>query len=227
MTAAAVASLAAARDTRGRFQPGCSGNPQGKRPGTLNHATILKRLMAEGDDERIGQQILDRALKGEWRAERFVFERLEPKPRSRPIALDFPEGATVGQMGEIVLRAMASGEISPEEALQVARYLDKLGKLRAAEAPARPAESRAPSASPAVEATPLHSACMSTPPASLDAEPEPAATPPRSPAPAWPGSRRRRAAASEPAAGVPLPLAAVAASAGRADSLQRACILQR
>jgi hypothetical protein len=49
---ATVSSIAAARDARGRFQPGCSGNPAGKKPGTLNRATILKRVMAEGDEER-------------------------------------------------------------------------------------------------------------------------------------------------------------------------------
>src|SRR5271170_4851416 len=88
MAATAAVSLAAARDTRGRFQPGSSGNPAGKQPGTLNHATILKRIMAAGDDEAIARQILDRALAGEWRALRFVMERLEPKPRARAIMLD-------------------------------------------------------------------------------------------------------------------------------------------
>src|SRR5580700_3377528 len=101
---ATVSSIAAARDARGRFQPGSSGNPAGKRPGTLNRATVLKRIMAEGDEERIASLIVERALKGEWGALRFVQDRLEPKPRARPITLDFPETATVAEMSEIVLR---------------------------------------------------------------------------------------------------------------------------
>src|SRR5271170_4131330 len=116
MTTAASAngsSTAAARDARGRFQPGCSGNPAGKKPGTLNRATILRRVMDERDEERIGCLILERALKGDWAALRFMHERLEPKPRARPITLDFPAGANTAEMSEIVLRATADGEISP------------------------------------------------------------------------------------------------------------------
>src|SRR5271156_3006018 len=99
MTALALATTAdapvspTARDMRGRFQPGCSGNPAGKKPGTLNHATVLKRVLAEGDDETIGRHIIDRALKGEWVAARFVMEHLDPKPRSRPIEFGFPADA--------------------------------------------------------------------------------------------------------------------------------------
>src|SRR5277367_3252444 len=132
MTAAASDSIASAtaRDARGRFQPGCSGNPAGKRPGTLNRATVLKRAMPDGDDERIASLIVERALKGEWGALRFVQDRLEPKPRARPIALDFPEGATVAEKSEIVLRAMAAGEISPDEAIQVMRLLDQVESQR-------------------------------------------------------------------------------------------------
>src|SRR5271156_1161835 len=97
----ATAAQSTPRDPRGRFQPGCSGNPAGKRPGTLNHATILRRLMEDGDEAIIGHLILTQALKGEWRALRFVFERLEPKPRWRPIQLDIQAGATPAQIGDI------------------------------------------------------------------------------------------------------------------------------
>src|SRR5580700_4921510 len=71
---ATVSSIAAARDARGRFQPGSSGNPAGKKPGTLNRATLLKRVMADGDDEQIAKLILERARKGEWGPMRFVLE---------------------------------------------------------------------------------------------------------------------------------------------------------
>ncbi len=130
---AAVASIAEVRDTRGRFKPGCSGNPAGKAPGTLNRATILKRWMADGDDEDMWRQIIARAKQGEWAALRFVMERLDPKPRARPVMLDFPEEAGFAQRCELVVRAMAAGEISTAEALQVARMLEKAEKAKAAE----------------------------------------------------------------------------------------------
>ena len=234
MTATASADIvspAAARDARGRFQPGCSGNPAGKKPGTLNRATILKRVMEDGDDERIANLILERALKGEWGALRFVQDRLEPKPRARPIMLDFPEGATVAEMAEIVLRATAAGEISPEEALQMMRLLDKVEAQRCAAwasaavhghpAPAtRPTVARRPAGPPAAAPAPdLHSASIATPPP-CDATPvEPAAS----------LRRRRRAAraAVASALGAPPELAAmVAGAAGPTDRLYSTCNLR-
>ncbi|MEJ0071585.1 MAG: DUF5681 domain-containing protein [Pseudomonadota bacterium] len=41
----------AVRDGRGRFVPGSSGNPAGKKPGTRNHATVLKELLRDGEAE--------------------------------------------------------------------------------------------------------------------------------------------------------------------------------
>jgi hypothetical protein len=219
-------SSSAARVARGRFQPGCSGNPAGKRPGTLNRATILKRAMAEGDEERIASLIVERALKGEWSALRFVQDRLEPKPRARPIMLDFPEGATVAEMSEIVLRAMANGEISPDEALQIMRLLNQIevqrGKAWAAAAAhgeptpaARPTFAARPASDPPAEAAAapapdLHSASIA-----------PSSAPSRRATP----SMRHRGAATAAIDALP-PLAARAAgAAGWADGLQRACNL--
>ena len=240
-----TAAQSTPRDPQGRFQPGCSGNPAGKRPGTLNHAIILRRLMAEGDEAIIGHLILNQALKGEWRALRFVFERLEPKPRARAIEWNFPEHATLAEMSMTVFRAMAAGEISAEEALQIMRYLEKAelhrAAGRAAEAAARPvaaapeasrpaatgrAAARRPADPPAVSVAPaaqeavLHSASISTPP--------------RAASPSWsaPVSTRRRpaaaAAAAATAAIAPLsPVAGLAAGvAGRADAQHSTCNLQ-
>jgi hypothetical protein len=226
-----TSSTTAGRDTRGRFQPGCSGNPAGKRPGTLNRATTLKRVMEEGDDERIASLIVERALKGEWGALRFVQDRLEPKPRARPIMLDFPEGATVAEMAEIVLCATAAGEISPEEALQMMRLLGLVeDQRRTAWAAAtvqghpvpatRPTVARRPAGPPAAAPAPdLHSASIATPPP-CDATPvEPAAS----------LRRRRRAAraAVASALGAPPELAAmVAGAAGPTDRLYSTCNLR-
>jgi Family of unknown function (DUF5681) len=161
----AVVQMAPVRDGRGRFQPGCSGNPAGKRPGTLNHATLLKREMAEDDEGQFARQILDRARQGEWRALRFVWERLDPKPRQRPLEFDMPEGADRLEMMELLFRAMVEGEIAPDEALQVARLIDKLEAARTAAA---------------AQEGDLHSACNSTSPV---AEVGPAAQAPAHPSP--------------------------------------------
>ena len=120
------------RDKKGRFRPRCSGNPAGKKLGTRNRLTILKEALRDGEDTRVARIVIDKALAGDAVAARFLLERLEPKPRGRAIHLDIPEGESPA--GEVVatfnaaLRAMAAGEITPDEAVSVARFLE--GRMR-------------------------------------------------------------------------------------------------
>jgi hypothetical protein len=124
--------LGIARGADGRFLPGSSGNPAGKKTGTRNRATLLKEALREGEDATLARIVIDKALAGDAVAARFLLERLEPKPRGRPIHLDIPEG--LSPAGEVVatfnaaLRAMAAGEITPDEAVSVARFLE--GRMR-------------------------------------------------------------------------------------------------
>src|SRR3954470_5789612 len=85
---------AAARDGRGRFQPGHSGNPAGKKPGTLNHATRLKRLLSDEAYDTVAGRMIDAATEGHIPSVRFLMERMVPKPRGRAIALELPAGAS-------------------------------------------------------------------------------------------------------------------------------------
>jgi hypothetical protein len=121
-----------ARDANGRFVPGCSGNPAGKLPGTRNRATVLAEALQAGEAENIARVVIDKAVSGDAVAARFCLDRLSPKPRGRAIRLDLPEGESAG--GDVVamfnsaLRALASGDITPDEAVAVARFLE--GRLR-------------------------------------------------------------------------------------------------
>jgi hypothetical protein len=121
----------ATRDARGRFQPGSSGNPAGKQPGTLNHATRLRQWLddPEGDGKAVARALVAQAVKGNVPAIRIVMDRLDPKPRSRPIALELTEAATFAERFDAVFAAMAAGDVTPEEALQVARVLDTFSKV--------------------------------------------------------------------------------------------------
>src|SRR5262249_30676765 len=85
----------ATRDARGRFQRGRSGNPAGKKPGTLNHATRWAHLLREDDFDTVAGHIIALARKGEFRAIRFLLDRIDPKPRNRAITLEFAPGASV------------------------------------------------------------------------------------------------------------------------------------
>jgi hypothetical protein len=120
------------REANGRFRPGCSGNPAGKKPGTRNRATILREHLADGEEARLARIVIDKALAGDAVTARFLLDRLEPKPRGRPIQLELPGGESAA--GDVValfnsaLRAMAAGVITPDEAVLVSRFLE--GRFR-------------------------------------------------------------------------------------------------
>jgi hypothetical protein len=129
---------AAMRDANGRFAPGISGNPAGKKPGTRNRATVLREALAEGEDIAAARIVIDKALAGDVATARFVVDRLTPRPRGRAIALDLPGGEKAGDVlaaSNATIAAMAAGEITPDEALTVTKVLD--GRLRALKAAAR------------------------------------------------------------------------------------------
>jgi hypothetical protein len=128
----------AARDGNGRFLPGQSGNPAGKKPGTRNRATALRAALADGEEKAAARIVIDKALSGDAVAARFIVGRLMPRPRSRTIELDLPAGAGAADIlaaSNATIAAMAAGEITPDEALTVTRVLD--GRLRALKAAAR------------------------------------------------------------------------------------------
>jgi hypothetical protein len=141
---------AAIRDANGRFAPGNSGNPAGKKPGTRNRATVLREALTEGEDVAAARIVIDKALAGDAVAARFIVDRLTPRSRGRTIALDLPEGKRAGDVlaaSNATIAAMAAGEITPDEALTVTKVLD--GRLRALKAAAREEE-----VSPALEGEP-------------------------------------------------------------------------
>jgi hypothetical protein len=86
------------RGADGRFLPGQSGNPAGKRPGTKNRATLLAEALAEGEAEALTRLVVEKALAGDGVAARFLLGRLFAKPRGRAIRLALPKGARPGDV---------------------------------------------------------------------------------------------------------------------------------
>jgi hypothetical protein len=126
--------LPADRDASGRFLPGRSGNPWGKKPGTRNRATEIRAMLAEGEETAVARTVIDKAKTGDAVAARFLLGLLcpRPRPRGRTIALALPDGARAGDTAaafNATLQAMAAGEITPDEALTITRMLD--GRLEA------------------------------------------------------------------------------------------------
>jgi hypothetical protein len=168
------------RGARGRFAPGVSGNPAGKRKGTRNRATALAAALAADEDGTIARVVIDKAVAGDAVAARFLLGLLVAKPRGRAIELDLPECHTPDDIVaafDVTVAAMAAGEITPDEALIVSRVLDRrrraieararrqrgpAGRAATAATVARDAASEAPDApaGPPVAAPDLHPACI-------------------------------------------------------------------
>jgi hypothetical protein len=131
----AASATATARDANGRFLPGQSGNPGGKRPGTRNRATLIREAFAEGEEMTVARAVIDKAKTGDTVSARFLLGLLCPRPRGRAIVLDLPvdmsAGDTVAAFNTTLL-AMAAGEITPDEALTITRVFD--GRLQALKA---------------------------------------------------------------------------------------------
>ena len=127
MAAEATASAAGQRAADGRFKPGFSGNPKGKAKGTRHRRTILAEMMREGERETMGRVVIDSAVGGNLVAAKFLFPWHTPRPRGRLLDLELPEGrspAAIADAYDIVQAALCAAEITIDEALLYARFLE-------------------------------------------------------------------------------------------------------
>ena len=109
----------------GRWKPGESGNPAGRKPGTGEVAKIRAAI-----GERVPElldKLMTQAMEGDTAAARLLLERaIAPlKAAEQPQALTLPDG-TLTQQGRAVLASVAAGELAPG---QGAALLGALGTL--------------------------------------------------------------------------------------------------
>lgn len=109
----------------GRWKPGESGNPAGRKPGTGEVAKI-RAAIAERVPELL-HAMMTKALDGDTGAARLLLERaIAPlKAAEQTQALTLPNGSLTEQ-GRAVLRAVAAGELAPT---QGAALLGAIGTL--------------------------------------------------------------------------------------------------
>lgn len=109
----------------GRWKPGQSGNPQGRRPGTGEVQRLRQEI--EAHIPSIVARLVDRAKEGDVAAARLLLERAVPplKPVEAPQPFRIPDGGPAEQARTIVALT-ASGEVSID---QGARLIASLGTL--------------------------------------------------------------------------------------------------
>lgn len=102
-----------------KFTKGVSGNPAGKKPGTLSKRSQLVRLL-EPHAEKLVMKAVDLALNGDANCLRLCMERLIPKAKSESISIVFPDidsarNAPIKIYHEFI-KLLAGNEITLEQA---------------------------------------------------------------------------------------------------------------
>jgi Family of unknown function (DUF5681) len=126
----------AAPKQRGRpFQKGCSGNPQGRPPGTRNAATVLAEQLLDGEAEEIIRKVIGMAKQGDMIALRLCLDRILPPRRDRPVNFTLPAMSSADDASKgmaVITMAIANGELTPTEAAELSRVIE--GYVKAIEA---------------------------------------------------------------------------------------------
>ena len=146
-------NLTSARDARGRFpkgrsgnsarrfKPGQSGNPAGRPRGSgrFRGGARVAAMLLDNEAERLARTAIEMALAGDPVAVRFCLGRLIGARRGQPMILDAPEDfppvaapADFTAAVTAVTAALAEGRITPAEALSLSQMLDGFPRVLAA-----------------------------------------------------------------------------------------------
>jgi thioredoxin-like negative regulator of GroEL len=114
------------RKPDGTFAPGhkCA---TGRAAGSRNKATLAIEKLLEGEAEGITRKAIDMALEGNVQAMKLVMDRIAPPPKTRKIELSLPEtvdAVGVSEAQSTVLRAVAAGDITPDEGATLSGMLE-------------------------------------------------------------------------------------------------------
>lgn len=115
-------------DIKGKWKPGQSGNPKGRKPGSGAIAP-LRAAIAE-HIPAIVNGLAQAALKGDVGAARLLLERTLPPLRAvdLPISLELPRGTLTEQAGA-VLAAMAEGRLTSNQGAALIAAVAQLARV--------------------------------------------------------------------------------------------------
>jgi hypothetical protein len=118
-----------------QFQPGRSGNPSGRPKGSFRAGMRLAARLLDDAAAPLTRKALEHAYDGDPVAVRFCLGRILGNRRGQPVELDLPaiaEPADLGAAVGAITEAVAEGNLTPEEAMHLARMLDGFPRILAA-----------------------------------------------------------------------------------------------
>ena len=101
------------------YKPGQSGNPDGKKPGTISKRTQLAKLLEPHATDLINKAV-ELARNGDVNALRLCIERLLPKAKSETISMslpniDYTKVPALLVLGAEIIHAISNQELTPEQ----------------------------------------------------------------------------------------------------------------
>ncbi|MBA2397894.1 MAG: hypothetical protein H0V72_04210 [Bradyrhizobium sp.] len=119
------------KQTDTRFQPGRSGNPEGRPKGSRNATTMALETLLDGQAAALTQKAIDLALTGDIAALRLCLDRILPPRKDRPVSFTLPPINSAQDAAAVVsaiLAAVASGELTPADAAEIGKLIDSYVK---------------------------------------------------------------------------------------------------
>jgi Family of unknown function (DUF5681) len=112
------------------WRPGQSGNPAGKKVGTLNKKTELAQAFHD-EGAAIAQVVIDAAKAGDLRACELVLARLHPplRARAQKVFFKLDPAASLTEQAQAVLLEVASGNVDPETGKMLIDCISSFGGL--------------------------------------------------------------------------------------------------
>lgn len=110
-----------------QFEPGRSGNPNGRPRGARNRSTKALEAIFDGESEALTRKAIEMALEGDTVALRMCLDRLMPVRKDRPISFTLPEIETATDLTKAtraLMQGVADGEITPSEAAELSKLVD-------------------------------------------------------------------------------------------------------
>jgi Family of unknown function (DUF5681) len=115
-----------------QFQPGQSGNPAGRPPGSRNKKTLALEAAFDDRAEEILDDVIARAKAGEKTAMRLCMERILAPRRERPVVIDLPLIETPADARKalaVVTAELGEGGITIGEAAKRIALVDRMVRL--------------------------------------------------------------------------------------------------
>ena len=110
-----------------QFQPGQSGNPNGRPKGSRNAATLALESLLDGEAEALTRKAVELALAGDIAALRLCLDRILPPRKDRPVSFEMPTIETAKDAkaaSAALLAAVAAGRLTPSEAAEIGKLVD-------------------------------------------------------------------------------------------------------